>query len=232
MADEQEEQRWIVFGDLLGRIGIVVFFGLGIFGKIRTIFSAIANWQDVAIEQKQLWMFSQLVVLLFLLTMVSITIFRLRPVKAAQGIEPRITALAGTYLLGVLALVPEAAKLPPVFTVVATVLTIVGFGLSIYVVRWLGRSFSIMAEARRLVTQGPYAIVRHPLYLTEEIGVIAVVLLNFSPLSVLVLAIQWALQLRRMHNEEKVLGAAFPEYAAYAAATPRVIPRLFKSARA
>ena len=79
--------------------------------------------------------------------------------------------------------------------------------------RWLGRSFSIMAEARRLVTHGPYSIVRHPLYLAEEVAVIAVGLLNFSALSMVVLAAHWALQLRRMHNEEKVLTAAFPEYA-------------------
>jgi protein-S-isoprenylcysteine O-methyltransferase Ste14 len=43
-------------------------------------------------------------------------------------------------------------------------LIVVGHLLAVYALAWLGRSFSIMAEARRLVTDGPYAVVRHPLY--------------------------------------------------------------------
>jgi protein-S-isoprenylcysteine O-methyltransferase Ste14 len=36
----------------------------------------------------------------------------------------------------------------------------------------------------------------------------------------------WALQLRRARHEEGVLQAAFPEYASYAARTPRWLPTL------
>jgi protein-S-isoprenylcysteine O-methyltransferase Ste14 len=32
--------------------------------------------------------------------------------------------------------------------------------------------------------------------------------------------------MRRMHHEERVLGQAFPEYASYAARTPKFLPRL------
>ena len=38
-------------------------------------------------------------------------------------------------------------------------------------------------------------------------------------------AIHWAFLLRRIDYEEQILRAAFPEYAAYAAAVPRLIPR-------
>jgi protein-S-isoprenylcysteine O-methyltransferase Ste14 len=34
-------------------------------------------------------------------------------------------------------------------------------------------------------------------------------------------------QLQRMRNEERVLGAAFPEYVAYAARTRRLIPGVY-----
>jgi protein-S-isoprenylcysteine O-methyltransferase Ste14 len=96
---------------------------------------------------------------------------------------------------------------------------------------WLGRSFSIMAEARGLVTRGPYAIVRHPLYVAEEIAVIGMVLLNWSLLAVLLACAQWALQLRRMRHEEEVLETAFPDYASYAARTPRWLPALRRRQR-
>jgi protein-S-isoprenylcysteine O-methyltransferase Ste14 len=101
-----------------------------------------------------------------------------------------------------------------------------GWVLSACVLLWLGRAFSVMAQARRLVTAGPYAIVRHPLYLCEEIMVLGVALMHFSIAAVLIVAAHWMFQLRRMTNEEKVLGAAFPECAAYAARTPKIIPRL------
>jgi protein-S-isoprenylcysteine O-methyltransferase Ste14 len=45
-----------------------------------------------------------------------------------------------------------------------------------------------------------------------------------SPLAVLIVLAAGALQYRRMINEEKILKAAFPEYRAYAARTPLVLP--------
>jgi protein-S-isoprenylcysteine O-methyltransferase Ste14 len=117
--------------------------------------------------------------------------------------------------------------LAPVIRILAICLILAGWLLSIYVLGWLGRSFSIMAQARRLVTRGPYAVVRHPLYVTEEIAMIGMVLLCLSPLAILIAAVQWLFQLRRMTHEERVLSAAFPEYSAYAALTPKIIPRQF-----
>jgi protein-S-isoprenylcysteine O-methyltransferase Ste14 len=84
------------------------------------------------------------------------------------------------------------------------------------VLRWLGKSFSIFAEARRLVAEGPYRIVQHPLHLCEA----AVShyrcfrrLPCSSPFNVGV-----------MINEEAILKVAFPEYRAYAANTSFLIP--------
>ena len=47
-----------------------------------------------------------------------------------------------------------------------------------------------------------------------------------SPLGVAIGIVVAAIQYRRMINEEAVLGAAFPEYRAYAAQTPRLVPAL------
>src|SRR6476620_11055473 len=91
------------------------------------------------------------------------------------------------------------------------------------VLLWLGRSFSTMPEARRLVTSGPYRYMRHPLYLTEEIAVIGVLLQYRSPAAFALVALQMALQVRRMLCEEQVLGETFPEYEQYCANTPRLV---------
>ena len=53
-----------------------------------------------------------------------------------------------------LAFLPEA-ELGPIFSVASTALILIGTSLSFMVSRWLGKSFSILAEARRLVTEGP-----------------------------------------------------------------------------
>jgi protein-S-isoprenylcysteine O-methyltransferase Ste14 len=85
----------------------------------------------------------------------------------------------------------------------------------------------MMAEARRLVTSGPYRFVRHPLYLAEELSVIGLFLQFASLWTAALFAVQIAFQLRRMHNEENVLTASFPEYAAYRRRTARLIPGIY-----
>jgi protein-S-isoprenylcysteine O-methyltransferase Ste14 len=46
---------------------------------------------------------------------------------------------------------------------------------------------------------------------------------------VLIVAVQWMFQLRRMSNEEQILGASFPEGTAYFAKTPKIIPSLLST---
>jgi phospholipid methyltransferase len=88
----------------------------------------------------------------------------------------------------------------------------------------LGRCFGVLPEARGLVTSGPFGVVRHPLYL-GEIGACAGLALaapsarNAAAVGAVLIA-----QTVRMHLEERALRAAFPEYATYAARTPRLIP--------
>ena len=91
----------------------------------------------------------------------------------------------------------------------------------------LGRSLSIMPEARRLVTEGLYARIRHPLYLGEAIATLGVLLLYRIPEAFALVALQFGVQLWRMYEEEKVLAAAFPEYAEYRRRTARLIPGIY-----
>lgn len=148
---------------------------------------------------------------------------RLPPIRKSEGIAPRIAALLGANLVIAMAMLPRP-DLPPVILAISFLLVIVGMLMSFAVLRWLGRAFSIMAEARQLVTHGPYRLIRHPLYLCEEIAVIGVFIQVISPLAAAILVLHAGFQFRRMLNEESVLEATFPEYADYARRTPRLIP--------
>ena len=153
---------------------------------------------------------------------------RMRPARKARGVEPRVSALIGTFLLTVFAVFPRR-DLTMIAGLVSTVLTLTGNAFAVVVLTQLRGSFSIMAEARQLVTSGVYRLVRHPLYLAEEIAAIGIVMQFFSlSLSTAaILAVQIGFQLRRMRNEEVILTAIFPEYLAYCKKTARIFPGIY-----
>jgi protein-S-isoprenylcysteine O-methyltransferase Ste14 len=168
----------------------------------------------------------RLAVVVYLVVLAAAVIVRLPPRRRAAGAEPRISALIGTFLMPAVVLFPRR-ELSLTGETLATLLMLAGNGLAVVVLVQLGRSFSVMAEARRLVTWGAYRRVRHPLYLAEELAVIGLVLQFLSFSTALLLVVQIAFQLRRMRNEERVLAEAFPEYAAYRRTTAMLIPGVY-----
>jgi protein-S-isoprenylcysteine O-methyltransferase Ste14 len=90
----------------------------------------------------------------------------------------------------------------------------------------LGRCFGLLPEVRGLVTRGPYRLVRHPVYLGEFGACAGLVLAAPSYWNFGVAAAFAAAQATRIRLEERALLAELPEYAEYAARTPRLVPRL------
>ena len=162
----------------------------------------------------------------FLLLMATAVISRSRPSGKASGLEPRISALVGTFMLYSILLFPPR-ELSPSQEMISALLTIIASVGAVVALRQLGRSFSVMAETRQLVTSGPYRFVRHPLYLTEQIATFGVFMQFASLWTALLLVVQFVFQLRRMHNEELVLSASFPEYVEYRQTTARLIPGVY-----
>jgi protein-S-isoprenylcysteine O-methyltransferase Ste14 len=169
---------------------------------------------------------SEISTLAFLGLLIVMFAIRYLPQRAALGFYPRFAAVAGTFLSAGFVLLPPQ-ELSSTLYLTSLLLVIAGTVFAIYAVLVLGRSISILPEARRLVTRGPYALVRHPLYLGEIVAVAGVALQYLSAWSLLLLGLVWAFQLQRMKYEEQVLSKSFPEYGAYMSRTARLLPGVY-----
>ncbi|MGA9118688.1 MAG: isoprenylcysteine carboxylmethyltransferase family protein [Bacteroidota bacterium] len=88
------------------------------------------------------------------------------------------------------------------------------------------RSFHATAAPTEgeLVTSGPYRYLRHPIYASLLYFIWAGVLSHLSVVSILLGVVATAGLIFRMVSEERLLLAHYPEYAAYASRTRRIIP--------
>lgn len=169
---------------------------------------------------------SRITTLVFLAALVVMFTVRHVPQRTTVGLYPRCAAVAGTFLaVGIVLLPPR--QLSPALYLVSLLMIIGGIVFSIFALLVLGRSISILPEARRLVTSGPYALVRHPLYLGEFVAVAGVALQYLSAWAFLLVGLQFAFQFQRMKYEEPVLFQVFPEYKNYKARTARLVPGVY-----
>ena len=169
---------------------------------------------------------ARVAICLFLVVLVVLYLARLRPVRKYEQWLPKATALAGLLLIYLLLLFPRA-EANPAWDALSASLLIFGNGLCVLAALDLGRSLSIMPEARRLVTAGLYRRIRHPLYLAEELAMVGVFLQFRSWQAAAILIVHFYFQLRRMHWEERILDAAFPDYAAYRQRSWRLVPGVY-----
>jgi len=121
--------------------------------------------------------------------------------------------------------VPPRAWPPTLFLLsVAVVLGVWTLGYN----RW--GNFNIRPELKpgaRLVTGGPYRRIRHPMYASVLLGVGALVVADSRPWRIALLAALLVVLLLKAAREEEYLRAAFPEYAAYASRTWRLVPFVY-----
>lgn len=106
----------------------------------------------------------------------------------------------------------------------------IGVAFGLWAIITMGRHINIspkLKENAPLRTSGPYRFVRHPMYLALMVFCAAYVLNDFS---IHTLSLWFALLLVlgiKVHYEERILKARFPDYQNYAQKTKRIIPFIF-----
>jgi len=166
------------------------------------------------------------VYLLFCLIPVGIYLVRPRPRARDGRAIARAAGLVGTTMLLVVGAFPNPVLFIPWAFIrdISAPLALGAFALGVYGLLYLRRSLSIIPEARRLVTGGPYRFIRHPLYAAEILAACALVLARPGLWATLTLVPFIAVQMLRARFEEGLLTRIFPEYRRYAAQTRRLIP--------
>jgi protein-S-isoprenylcysteine O-methyltransferase Ste14 len=145
------------------------------------------------------------------------------PAKAqADGLLPRIAAFVGTYLPWTITFFGKTDQALP--NLLSTACVLIGTIMMLVTIRHLGRSFSLVPQARSVVQTGPYRWIKHPLYFSEQIAILGVVLQYLTPVTVIVFVVHIGVQVCRILYEEDLLRRNCPEYSSYEASRWRLIP--------
>jgi protein-S-isoprenylcysteine O-methyltransferase Ste14 len=195
---------------ILDAVERVVVLTLNILLIYRFLQSAQLNWMTVV------YLVSEGLVVLMLL---------LRRSTDQISVSARDWLLAFTGTLAALLIYPgrRIDALGPL----AALLLLGGIAISVAAKLSLNRSFGIVAANRGVKTGGPYAYVRHPMYLGYFLSQAAFLIMNFSAWNIVVLSIWATSQVLRIHAEEGVL-LRDPSYSAHATRVPyRLVPWIY-----
>ena len=206
---------------LLGRVFPALFFSVFVADQLLQLSGTLHAARSVG---DWLFVLRQLLALAYFTMLVVLYSTR----QPARGTDHRIAvifvAFTGTFSAIGASFLPGGA-LRSALVLPGDILATAGLAYSVWALAYLRRSFSIVPEARRLVTGGPYALSRHPVYVGEIATALGVNLATAGWPAALAVAYFVCAELMRMRWEEGVLTRVFPnDYPAYAARVPRYFP--------
>jgi len=207
--------------DLIAGLPLILWFGYGMI-KLRPNLAADARAVLMAPDNLlfELRFWALFAAAMFNLLLVYLVVVRRPPVKRSSGIMPRLCGVIGTFLgVAIIALRPVPLSLP--WQSLAAFLVFAGSLGSAIVLAKLGKAFSIMPEARLLVTGGAYAWARHPLYVMEFITILGTTIQFTQPWAALLMVGVTIFQVLRTIFEERILTEAYPDYVKYQARVKR-----------
>jgi len=207
---------------------------LGVFGFLVAIqaelaASGVQHAVQATLDRAQtMYLLNRLLTLAFFTFLLVIYAVRSRAVASDHNPLAVLAAMLGSFILYALWLFPGGPRNANLILLgVSDILLACGMIWAIYSLSYLRNRFSIVPEARGLVTSGPYRFARHPIYLGEITAGFGLVLPTILTVHLGVFVVFVGAQVLRTFYEERVLRRAYPEYAAYARHTPRLIPFIF-----
>jgi protein-S-isoprenylcysteine O-methyltransferase Ste14 len=213
--------------DFLAASPLIAWYAFALYMQLPRIAQQVFSFDPATADAHAVaGLVSNIATQLFTTVLMLLMVLRRQPLGKSSGFYPRFAAVAGTFL-GIGIVVLPARELSVPLQVVSTLMIVGGIAFALYAVLELGRSLSMLPEARRLVTNGPYSVIRHPVYLGEAVALAGVTLQFISLWALVMLVLQCVFQLERMKYEELVLSRAFPDYRDYAARTARLMPGLY-----
>lgn len=197
----------------LGLSIVLVFFGMIQFGKVLT---ALRDGQQLLALHQGLMAASSII-------MGGLLLIRRPAVAKGAGWRPKAVATTGSFATLPLAALPLMWQ-PDWLLALTSAVLILSYAWIIWALLTLRRSFSVFPEARELISHGPYAWVRHPLYAAYFLTYACAVIPRIGIWAIAISIVGISAEVMRSRNEEHVLRSAFPEYESYARRVPAFFP--------
>ena len=209
---------------VLGRLIPSLFFSLFLARELILLWGSV---QGIRQPSDLLFVLQQVLALAYFTLLVVLYAVRLPQRGTDHRLAVIFIAFSGTFAAIGASFLPGGTRREDL-VLVADVLATAGLAYSVWGLAYLRRSFSIIPEARRLVTGGPYRLSRHPVYLGEVATAIGVNLATAGWLSAIAIVYFIVCELLRIRWEERILALTFPnEYPEYARSVPRYLPNPF-----
>jgi protein-S-isoprenylcysteine O-methyltransferase Ste14 len=142
-----------------------------------------------------------------------------------KTVAPNVVAIAAVFAPYLFAFLPKGDFLGANIYA-AYVCVIIGGSLTLLSLAYLRRALTITPQATSLVTAGPYALVRHPMYSGSILIMFGLMLLVDSAAAVVLFLACAGLQIQRTRYEETLLEYSLPDYGRYKCGVGRFVPRL------
>jgi protein-S-isoprenylcysteine O-methyltransferase Ste14 len=225
VAEHVQRRSAAYWRDLaLGRLLPSLFFSLFLARQLIVLGGGLNGIRQ---PSDLLFLVQQLLALAYFTMLVVLYAVRLPQRGTDHRLAVIFIAFSGTFAAIGASFLPGGSRRESL-VLIGDLLAAAGLAYSVWGLAYLRRSFSIIPEARRLVTGGPYSLSRHPVYLGEIATALGVNLATGGWLSGLAIAYFIVCELLRMGWEERILAQAFPaEYPEYARRIPRYLPNPF-----
>ncbi|HKV87453.1 MAG TPA: isoprenylcysteine carboxylmethyltransferase family protein [Candidatus Dormibacteraeota bacterium] len=227
VAEQVQAQPGAYWRDLVfGRLLPALFFSLFIARQLVLLWAGI---QSVHRLTDSLFLLQELLALAYFTMLVVLYSMRLPRRGTDHRLAVIFIAFTGTFSAMGASFLPGGSHRDGL-VLVGDVLATAGLAYSVWGLAFLRRSFSIIPEARRLVSGGPYSLSRHPVYLGEVATAIGINLATAGWLGGLAVAYFVFCELLRIRWEEGILSRTFPgDYPDYARRVPRYFPNPFRT---